>query len=88
VGAQPATCGRLILARQHASASNQTGRAVEEHAEDRLIGGARGGGGFNLGFRLNHTGGEFKNAQSQDVELHDVPDRAFRMARRIDHSNQ
>jgi hypothetical protein len=33
-GAQSATCGRLILARQHASASNQTGRAVEEHAED------------------------------------------------------
>ena len=32
---------------------------------------------FDLGFQLDDAGGEFDQTQSQGVELHDAPDRAF-----------
>ena len=57
--------------------SHETRQAVEEHGEDRLIGGARRQVDVDLGFQLDDAGGEFDQAQSQGAELHDAPDRAF-----------
>ena len=56
---------------------NETRQTVKEHGEDRLIGGARRQVDLDLGFQLDDAGGEFDQAQSQSVELHDAPDRAF-----------
>src|SRR6516225_258450 len=56
---------------------DQTRQAVEERGEDRLLGGARRQVDLDLGFQLDDAGGEFDQTQSQGVELHDAPDRAF-----------
>jgi hypothetical protein len=56
---------------------DETRQTVEEHGEDRLIGGARRQVDLDLGFQFDDAGGEFDQALSQGVELHDAPDRAF-----------
>jgi hypothetical protein len=56
---------------------HKTRQAIEECGEDRLIGGARRQVDLDLGFQLDDAGGEFDQAQSQGVELHDAPVRAF-----------
>ena len=54
---------------------DQTRQAVEEHAEDRLLGGARRQVDLDLGFQLDDAGGEFDEAQPQGIKLHDAPGR-------------
>src|SRR6266478_1721719 len=56
---------------------DQARQAVEDDAEDRLIGGPRRQVDFDLLFQFDDTGGDFDEAQPQRVELHDAPSRAF-----------
>ena len=56
---------------------DQARQAVEDDAEDRLIGGARRQVDFDLLFQFDDTGGDLDEAQPQRVELHDTPGRAF-----------
>ena len=50
---------------------DETRQAVEQHGEDRLIGGAGRQVDLDLGFQFDDAGGEFDQAQPQGVELHD-----------------
>src|SRR6266853_91977 len=56
---------------------DQARQAVENDAEDRLIGGARRQVDLDLLFQFDDAGGDFDEAQPQSVELHDAPSRAF-----------
>src|ERR1700738_3131234 len=56
---------------------DQARQAVEDDAEDRLIGGARRQVDLDLLFQFDDAGGDFDEAQPQSVELHDAPSRAF-----------
>jgi hypothetical protein len=57
---------------------DETRQAVEQHGEDRLIGGARRQVDLDLLFQFDDAGGEFQQAQPQGVELHDTPSGARR----------
>jgi hypothetical protein len=56
---------------------DQARQAVEDDAEDRLIGGARRQVDLDLLFQFDDAGGDFDETQSQSVELHDAPGRSF-----------
>ena len=58
---------------------DETRQAVEQHGEDRLIGGAGRQVDLDLGFQFDDAGGEFDQAQPQGVELHDPPHRVRRL---------
>src|SRR5260370_1818827 len=52
---------------------DQAWQAVEDDAEDRLIGGARRQVDLDLLFQFDDAGGDLDEAQPQSVELHDAP---------------
>src|SRR5260370_37164560 len=56
---------------------DQAWQAVEDAAEDRLIGGARRQVDLDLLVQFDDAGGDLDEAQPQSVELHDAPGRAF-----------
>jgi len=56
---------------------DQARHAVEDDAEDRLIGGARRQVDFDLLFQFDDARGDLDEAQPQSVELHNTPGRAF-----------
>src|SRR5260370_15242783 len=56
---------------------DQAWQAVEDDAEARLIGGARGQGDLDRLFQFDDAGGDLDEAQPQGVELHDTPGRGF-----------
>jgi hypothetical protein len=56
---------------------DQARQAVENDAEDRLIGGARRQVDLDLLFQFDYAGGDLDEAQPQSVELHNTPGRAF-----------
>ena len=66
----------------------QTRQAVEEHGEDRLIGGARRQVDLDLGFQLDDAGGEFDQAQPQVSNCMTRQQERAGIARRSDHMSQ
>src|SRR5260370_34754723 len=56
---------------------DQAWQAVEDDAEDRLIGGARRQVDLDLLFQFHDAGGHLDEAQPQSVRLHDAPGPAF-----------
>jgi hypothetical protein len=67
---------------------DQTRHAVKEHAEDRLVGGARRQVDLDLGFQLDNALAEFDEAQPQVSNCMTRQAEPLGITRRIDHSSR
>jgi len=67
---------------------DQARQAVEDHANDRPIGGTRRQVDRDLLFQFDDAGGDLDKAQPQSVELHDAPAEPLGISRRIDQRSQ